>query len=97
MAHLVPDRITVRLQSIGRGLHSRIDAQAVLDRQERHKEVVLDFSGIDAVGEEFLVEIFRTWVSLHPSVGLTPKNMSATVRLAVERALRGAVIRRSSI
>jgi hypothetical protein len=78
-------RITVRLRSIQRRLVSKADALGALDKLEHYEVVVLDFAGIEDCGNAFLDQVFRTWVTDHPSSHIQPTNMSAGVRLSVER------------
>lgn len=65
---------------------SRASARRLLERLETAGEVVLDFSGISAVGPAFADEVFRVFRREHPEVSLARVGASA----AVERALRAA-------
>jgi hypothetical protein len=52
--------------------------------------VLIDFRGVEAVGQGFADEVFRVWPRQHPSVEVTPENMNDPVRFMVERARRQA-------
>ena len=49
-------------------LMSRSQARRILARFERFKEVFLDFSGVDAIGQAFADEIFRVYATEHPEM-----------------------------
>lgn len=85
MSDDLPSRITVRLRSIQGNLITREDAIALLDKLERYAVVVLDFSGIENCGGAFLEEVFGKWATDHPSIHITPTNMSAGVEPSVHR------------
>jgi hypothetical protein len=53
---------------------------------ERFREAVIDFNGIDEVGQGFLDELFRVWAREHPDTRLVPINMSPVVERLVRRA-----------
>lgn len=65
---------------------SRATARRLLERLESAGEVVLDFSGIPAVGPAFADEVFRVFRREHPEVSLTRVGANP----AVERSLRAA-------
>lgn len=55
-------------------LVSRSQAKRVLSRFERFTEVLLDFSGIEMVGQGFIDEIFRVFANVHPAVTIREIN-----------------------
>ncbi|MFN0008648.1 MAG: STAS-like domain-containing protein [Planctomycetota bacterium] len=65
---------------------SRAAARRLLERLETAGELLLDFTGIPAVGPAFADEIFRVFRRENPGVSLARVGASA----AVERALRAA-------
>ena len=65
---------------------SRASARRLLERMETAGEIVLDFTGIAAVGPGFADEIFRVFRRENPEVRLARIGASA----AVERSLRAA-------
>jgi anti-sigma regulatory factor (Ser/Thr protein kinase) len=79
----------VKLFAHGVRFVSRSEAKRLLDGLERFAHVVLDFAGVEAVGQGFADEIFRVWAGAHPAVELRPENMAVPVAFMVNRA-RGA-------
>lgn len=67
---------------------SRSQAKRVLRGLERYRRVVIDFAGIDMVGQAFCDEIFRVFEIAHPEIEMGAVNMNESVRLMVERAMR---------
>jgi DNA-binding transcriptional ArsR family regulator len=83
-------RIVVHLFSIGTTFISRSEAKRLLHGLDRFHEVVLDFDGVELVGQGFADEVFRVWARPHPETHLIPINMSESVEFMVERAIRRA-------
>ncbi|MPZ18782.1 MAG: DUF4325 domain-containing protein [Luteitalea sp.] len=82
-------RVVIKLAEQASGpLVSRSQAKRVLGRLSKFKEVLFDFTGIDAIGPAFADEIFRVYRTLHPGVALVPLQMNNQVRRMVERAVR---------
>ncbi len=53
------------------GIISRSQAKSLLARFDKFKYVVLDFSGIDDIGQAFADEIFRVYVNSHPEIEIS--------------------------
>ncbi len=53
-------------------LVSRSQARRLLARMDRFKEVILDFRGIDAIGQGFADEIFRVFRNQNPNIEIMP-------------------------
>lgn len=80
--------VPVRLAKYdGDQLLSRSQARRVLARFDRFKEVMLDFEGIDFVGQAFADEIFRVYANNHPDKELVAVNAGPAVRRMIDRAL----------
>lgn len=60
-------------------LMSRSQAKRLVARFDRFLEVILDFSGIDMVGQGFADELFRVFANAHPQVNLRPVNYGKNV------------------
>ncbi len=84
------ERPIVELSGTGVELISRSEAKRLLHGLEKFREVVLDFTGVEMVGQGFADEVFRVWQREHPEVRLLPVHMSEPVAFMVERARRGA-------
>ncbi len=81
-------RTVVRLFAIGVEFVSRSQAKRLVRGLERFREVVLDFAGVELVGQGFADEVFRVWATDHPEVTLIPTDMNAPIAFMVERAMR---------
>lgn len=78
--------VPVRLaQHEGEKLVSRSQAKRLAHRFERFKHVVLDFEGVDEIGQAFADELFRVFAAAHPDVRLIPENTSPRVADMVRR------------
>lgn len=75
----------IRLFAAGRKLISRSEARRVATGLHEFGEVVLDFAGVEQVGQGFADQLFRVWASSHPEVVLTPINMTESVAAMVAR------------
>lgn len=52
-------------------LVSRSQARRVLSRFDKFREVSLDFSGVESIGQAFADEIFRVFANQHPNIKIT--------------------------
>jgi DNA-binding transcriptional ArsR family regulator len=71
----------------GEKLVSRSQAKRLVSRFEKFKTVVLDFSGVEEIGQAFADEIFRVFAQSHQSVSLIPIKASSDVQQMIVRAL----------
>jgi biotin operon repressor/anti-sigma regulatory factor (Ser/Thr protein kinase) len=79
--------VPVKLMRYGDdNLVSRSQAKRLLTRVDRFKTVVLDFSGVAAIGQAFADEVFRVFRSKNPSVEVVPVNTSSEVKRMIARA-----------
>lgn len=83
-------RTVVRLSTFGPKLISRSEAKRIVRDFDESREVVLDFVGVDLVGQGFADEVFRVWAHAHPDTKLVPIEMKGPVEFMVERAIRRA-------
>lgn len=67
-------------------LVSRSQARRLLARVDRFKIVVLDFDGIDAIGQAFADEVFRVFPSRHPEVEVIEIRARSAVKRMIGRA-----------
>lgn len=81
---IVPVRLA---QHEGEKLVSRSQAKRLTMRFERFQTVVLDFAGVEEIGQAFADEVFRVFQATHPALEMTPVNMTEGVRRMVTRAL----------
>ncbi|MDQ4145875.1 MAG: DUF4325 domain-containing protein [Actinomycetota bacterium] len=80
-------RTVVRLFDYQVPFVSRSEAKRLARNLDQFEEVVIDFEGVNQVGQGFTDELFRVWQRRHPSTELIPTNMNQAVQLMVRRAL----------
>ncbi|MDD2701532.1 MAG: DUF4325 domain-containing protein [Sideroxydans sp.] len=73
----------------GEKLVSRSQAKRLIFRFEKFRTVILDFTGVEEIGQAFSDEVFRVFQKAHPETRLVPENMTAAVRDMVARAKAG--------
>jgi uncharacterized protein (DUF1330 family) len=78
-------KVRVKLFKAGTVYISRSQARRLLSNLEKFKLVILDFEGIDTIGQAFADEVFRVFVSRNPNTRIEPINMSETVQFMVDR------------
>ncbi|MGH7272453.1 MAG: STAS-like domain-containing protein, partial [Polyangiaceae bacterium] len=84
--------VPVRLTQYGDdNLVSRSQAKRLLLRVDRFRYVMLDFEGVESVGQSFADEIFRVFQSQHPDVELTAINANDAVSEMISRAMAAGV------
>jgi biotin operon repressor/anti-sigma regulatory factor (Ser/Thr protein kinase) len=79
--------VPVKLMRYGDdNLVSRSQAKRLLDRFDRFRVVVLDFSGVASIGQAFADEVFRVFRARHPDVEVVPVHASSEVKRMISRA-----------
>jgi hypothetical protein len=73
----------------GEKLVSRSQAKRLIFRFEKFRTVILDFAGVEEIGQAFSDEVFRVFQKVHPETKLVPVNMTAAVKDMVSRAKAG--------
>lgn len=73
-------------------LVSRSQAKRLLARFERFEVVILDFAGIDEIGQAFADEIFRVYSLQHPEVRIVHTNAGPEVKRSIKRAKTGGAV-----
>ncbi len=68
-------------------LISRSQAKRLLTRFDRFRTVILDFKGVEQVGQGFADEVFRVFTRAHPAVRLVPINTNPQVQAMIRRAM----------
>jgi anti-sigma regulatory factor (Ser/Thr protein kinase) len=67
-------------------LISRSQAKRLLAGLQKFKEVILDFKGINSIGQAFADEIFRVFRNEYPDIRLIPVNTVDEVKKMISRA-----------
>ena len=82
---LVPVRLA---QHEGEKLVSRSQAKRLTMRFERFQTVVLDFAGVEEIGQGFADEVFRVFQQAHPETALLPIHMTPAVEGMFKRVMQ---------
>jgi hypothetical protein len=85
----VRTRTVVQLFDIGVRFISRSEARRLMQGLDRFQEIVVDFRGVEEVGQGFVDEVFRVRPSQHPGHVVSPANMAGPVEAMVRRGLPG--------
>ncbi|OED37979.1 ArsR family transcriptional regulator [Chromatiales bacterium (ex Bugula neritina AB1)] len=67
-------------------LVSRSQAKRLIARFERFKVVILDFEGVDSIGQAFADEVYRVFQKSHPEIELSETNEIKSVKDMILRA-----------
>jgi uncharacterized protein DUF4325 len=79
--------VPVRLAKHGlEKLVSRSQAKRLMSRVDRFKTVILNFKGVEVIGQAFADEIFRVFVKNHPDIEVTPMFASEEIKNMIKRA-----------
>lgn len=85
--------VPVKLAQYGNDrLISRSQAKRLLARVELFKTVILNFEGVETIGQAFADEIFRVFSKAHPEIDLLPLKANAQVRQMIERAKNSNIL-----
>ena len=80
--------VPVRLAQYGDdNLISRSQAKRLSVRFEKFRTVVLDFNGVELIGQAFADEVFRVFALAHPEVELIPLNANKEVGQMIAHVL----------
>jgi len=66
---------------------SRSQAKRVLFHLEKFRHVILDFKGVEAVGQAFVDEVFRVFKTQHPDISLVYVNANDVVDFMIKRSV----------
>lgn len=84
---IVPVRLA---QHEGEKLVSRSQARRLTMRFERFQTVMLDFAGVEEIGQAFADEVFRVFQASHPKLEMLPMNAVPAVQDMIRRACAAA-------
>jgi anti-sigma regulatory factor (Ser/Thr protein kinase) len=70
-------------------LISRSQARRLLARFHEFKEIILDFSDIDSIGQPFADEVFRVYSRNNPEIQITPVNTNREIDRMIRRVRSG--------
>jgi hypothetical protein len=86
------DKTHVAVGLVGVGtekLVSRSQAKMLLARLDKFREVILDFHGVESIGQAFADEVFRVYPLVHPEVKITSIRANADVAAMIRRVTAG--------
>jgi hypothetical protein len=70
----------------GGQLISRSQAKRILNRVDRFKTVLLDFKGVESIGQAFADEVFRVFVKQNPQITIHSINENLEVNKMIKAA-----------
>ena len=76
----------VSLYKIDTDFISRSQARRIVSGLDKFKKIVLDFKGVDTVGQAFADEVFRVWRQLHPGIKIEYRNANKNIEFMIKRA-----------
>ncbi len=79
--------VAIRLYKLDTDFISRSQARRVLAGLEKFKTVILDFKGVEAVGQGFADEVFRVWQNHHRGIELKYQNANENIAFMIRRAM----------
>lgn len=68
---------------------ARSQARRICNRLDEFREVILNFDGVEVMGQGFADEIFRVFAAAHPQIILRPVHMQREVRRMIRHVGRG--------
>lgn len=78
-------KVHVKLFKAGTVYISRSQARRLMVNLQKFRLIVLDFEGIETVGQAFADEVFRVFASKNPGVKIYPINMIEIVQFMIDR------------
>lgn len=71
----------------GMELMSRSQARRLITRFDKFQEVILDFKGIELIGQGFADELFRVFTQNNPDINLVPVNTNENIKKMIRHVL----------
>lgn len=81
--------ITIKLYELKTGYVSRSQAKRLLNNLEKFSRITLDFKNVENVGQGFVDEIFRVYLTNHPKITIEYINATESVDFMIKRANSG--------
>jgi len=81
---VVPVRLAL---NEGERLISRSQARRIQNRLDKFRHVILDFEGVDTIGQAFADEVFRVFALRHPEITIMAVNETEQIGRMINRAL----------
>jgi anti-sigma regulatory factor (Ser/Thr protein kinase) len=78
-------RVVIKLFAMGRRFISRSEARRVAVGLDRFREVLLDYRGVEEVGQGFVDELYRVWAAAHPDIRLASLGANRAIAFMLRR------------
>ena len=82
-------KVVVKLFKIGVDYISRSQARRLISGLDKFKNIVLDFKGVDTIGQAFVDEIFRVWQRRYPNIKIEYLKANENVKFMIKHVLSG--------
>ncbi|MDD4351594.1 MAG: DUF4325 domain-containing protein [Candidatus Gracilibacteria bacterium] len=79
--------VKIKLYQMGTEYISRSQAKRVLNGLDKFKKIIMDFEGVETVGQGFADEVFRVWQNVHPKIDLQAVNANENVLFMIKRVI----------
>ena len=66
---------------------SRSEARRLIFGLDKFKEIILDFKGVESIGQGFADEVFRVFQKLHPDIVIKVKNLNPIIRSIINHVV----------
>lgn len=80
-------RVVVKLFKIDTDYISRSQGRRVMSGLDKFKEILLDFKGVETVGQGFADEVFRVWKINNSKIEVKYVNANENIEFMIKRAL----------
>ena len=80
-------KILIKITALETENISRSQAKRILHGLESFKTIILDFKGVEGIGQGFADEIFRVYKSQHPDKVINVINVSSAVDFMIKRSV----------
>lgn len=78
--------VAIKLYDRDASYVSRSQARRLLSGLEQFRTIILDFKGIDTIGQGFADEIFHVWKKKHPKKDIITRNAGENIEFMIKRA-----------
>lgn len=82
-------RVNIKLFTGDTEYISRSQAKKLLSNMEDFSKIILDFKGINTIGQGFADQIFRVFKNEHPDIDIEAENCSDMVKMMIEHVKGG--------
>ncbi|NOZ79297.1 MAG: DUF4325 domain-containing protein [Acidobacteria bacterium] len=84
------EKTRIRVTLLRTSYVSRSEAKRLMANVEKFREVVLDFHGVESIGQGFADEVFRVFSARHPDVRVVTVNVNGVVGAMLRHVQQGS-------